>query len=136
MECAVEVRDLCKQFTAKKGPLFKRVRETTDAVKDVSFSIAKGEIFSLLGPNGAGKTTTIKMLATLLIPTAGLARVMGYDVIKQDSDVRRILTAVLPGERTLYWKLTVRENLLYFGALYGLNKRFVSRRIGELLGYF
>jgi ABC-2 type transport system ATP-binding protein len=133
---AVDVHDLQKSFTARKGPPFRKTRETVNAVGGVSFSIREGEIFSLLGPNGAGKTTCIKMLATLLIPTSGTATVLGHDVVKKEVAVRRLMTAVLPGERTLFWKLTVKENLHYFGALYGVSKAFASRRIEELASYF
>jgi ABC-2 type transport system ATP-binding protein len=133
---AVEVSDLRKQFVSKSGPLFRKKREIVHAVDGVSFSIDQGQIFSLLGPNGAGKTTCIKMLATLLIPTSGSARIFGHDVALEETTVRRLMTAVLPGERTLFWKLTVRENLRYFGALYGLSRSYTCRRIGELTSYF
>ncbi|MEE8441038.1 MAG: ABC transporter ATP-binding protein [Spirochaetia bacterium] len=133
---AIEVRDLRKTFTARKGPLFRNKKETVTAVNGVSFAIPEGEIFSLLGPNGAGKTTCIKMLATLLIPTSGTATVLGQDVVRDELAVRRLMTAVLPGERTLFWKLTVKENLHYFGALYGVGKSFAARRIAELAAYF
>ena len=129
----IEVSDLKKSFTSKTGPLFRREKSKLNAVDGVSFAIREGEIFSLLGPNGAGKTTTIKILATLLIPSDGTARVAGYDVVKEDFLVRQVLTAVLPGERTLYWKLTVKENLLYFGSLYGLARREMLSRISFLL---
>ncbi|MFP4384505.1 MAG: ABC transporter ATP-binding protein [Spirochaetia bacterium] len=136
MEQIIKVENLTKDFVIKKGPVFKKTKEILKAVDGVSFDIRKGEIFSLLGPNGAGKTTTIKMLSTLLIPTSGRAWVKGLDVVKDEFAVRQVLTAVLPGERTLYWKLTVRENLEYFGSLYGLKGSFVKRRIDELLGFF
>ena len=102
----------------------------------ISFSIEPGEIFSLLGPNGAGKTTTIKILATLLIPDSGQALVNGFDVARDDLAVRKIMTAVLPGERTLFWKLTVTENLYYFGSLYGLTHKYVKGKIDGLLQFF
>ncbi|MFW5884259.1 MAG: ATP-binding cassette domain-containing protein [Spirochaetota bacterium] len=133
---ALEVSDLRKEFTAKTGPLFRRKREVVSAVDGVDFALEQGEIFSLLGPNGAGKTTCIKMLATLLIPTSGSARVFGHDVVADEARVRRMMTAVLPGERTLFWKLTVRENLRYFGSLYGLSRSYTDARIAELTGYF
>jgi ABC-2 type transport system ATP-binding protein len=132
----INVNNLTKSFIVKKGPLFRKKKENKKAVDDVTFAIEQGEIFSLLGPNGAGKTTTIKMLATLLIPSSGNASVKGFDIVKNDHDVRKILTAVLPGERTLFWKLTVRENLLYFGSLYGLKRSYVNKKYNELLKYF
>ena len=91
---ALEVSGLRKDFVTKRGPLFHRRKETVSAVDGVSFAIDSGEIFSLLGPNGAGKTTCIKMLATLLIPTSGTARVFGLDVVRDEMEVRRRITAV------------------------------------------
>ncbi len=103
------------------------------AVDAISFSIQAGEIFGLLGPNGAGKTTTIRMLCTLLEPTGGLATVNGYDVQRQPNMVRQNLGAVLTGERSIYWKLTGRENLQYFAALYHIPPALAKPRINELL---
>lgn len=132
----IQVDNLKKSFITKKGSLFRRKKELATAVNGISFAIEKGQIFSLLGPNGAGKTTTIKILATLLIPTYGTARVKGFDVVKDDFSVRKVMTAVLPGERTLFWKLTVKENLFYFGSLYGLTRKNVKGKIDGLLQFF
>ncbi len=132
----IHVENLKKSFITKKGPLFRRKKELVRAVDGISFAVESGSIFSLLGPNGAGKTTTIRIIATLLIPTSGSARVKGFDVVKDDHEVRKILTAVLPGERTLFWKLTVQENLFYFGCLYGLTRSYVKGKIKELLQFF
>jgi ABC-2 type transport system ATP-binding protein len=87
-------------------------------VDGIDLEVERGEIFGVLGPNGAGKTTTMKMLATLLEPTAGSARILGLDVVTQAREVRRRMGAVLSDGRSLYWKLTARENLEYFAALY------------------
>ena len=116
--------------------MFRRKKELVTAVDGISFRIERGQIFSLLGPNGAGKTTIIKILATLLIPESGRACVNGFDVVKDDLAVRKVMTAVLPGERTLFWKLTVKENLFYFGSLYGLSRRSVKEKIDGLLQFF
>jgi len=132
----IQVDNLKKSFITKKGSLFRRKKELATAVNGISFAIEKGQIFSLLGPNGAGKTTTIKILATLLIPTYGTARVKGFDVVKDDFSVRKVMTAVLPGERTLFCKLTVKENLYYFGSLYGLTRKYVKGKIDGLLQFF
>ncbi|MEZ4673899.1 MAG: ATP-binding cassette domain-containing protein [Caldilineaceae bacterium] len=113
-----------------------KVHDEFVAVDDVSFAIRQGEIFGLLGPNGAGKTTTIKMLCTLLEPTAGTATVCGYDVVQQADTVRQRLGAVLTGERSIYWKLTGRENLHYFAALYHIPPAVAKERINELLARF
>ena len=103
------------------------------AVDGVSLNIRRGEIFGLLGPNGAGKSTTIRMLCTLLEPTSGTARVNGYDILKQANQVRQNLGTVLAGERSIYWKLTARENLEYFAALYHIPPAVAKKRINDLL---
>src|SRR5918911_3573418 len=120
-------------FWARLLPTRNRTVEPFVAVDGVSFSIHAGEIFGLLGPNGAGKTTTIRMLCTLLEPTSGTATVNGYDVLRQTNLVRQSLGAVLTGERSIYWKLTGRENLTYFAALYHLPPPAARQRIAELL---
>ena len=103
------------------------------AVDDVSFRLERGEVVGFLGPNGAGKTTTMRMLATLLEPTSGTATVLGSDLVRDARAIRRRLGAVLAGERSLYWKLTARENLEYFAALYHIPRPVAKRRIAELL---
>jgi len=108
-------------------------RRRTVAVEDVSFVVPGGTIFGLLGPNGAGKTTTIKMLSTLLIPTGGTATIGGFDVVRDEGRVRRQLGVVIGGDRGLYAKLSARDNLRYFGALYGLSPVVIARRIEEVL---
>ena len=130
---AVEVQSLSKIFETKEGPLLRKVRKKVVAVEAISFSVPKGEIFGLLGPNGAGKTTTIKMLCTLITPTSGDAFVNGNSVASDQQKVRESLGVMLTGERTLYWKLTGRENLEYFAALYHLDPMDSKTRIDELL---
>jgi len=95
-------------------------RPAVHAVQGVSFALARGEILGLLGPNGAGKTTTIKMIAGLLRPSEGTIQLGPYDVAAERSKAARLMGAVLEGNRNLHWKLTVRENLQYFGALKGV----------------
>lgn len=129
----VEVRSLSKTFQTREGPLFRKVPKTVVAVDQISFSVSEGEIFGLLGPNGAGKTTTVKMLCTLITPTSGDAFVNGYSIAKDQQKVRENLGVMLTGERTLYWKLTGRENLEYFAALYHLHPSHSEKRIVELL---
>jgi ABC-2 type transport system ATP-binding protein len=153
---AIEAVDLVKKFPrkqnkengkendapVKKGfrfPFFnkkadgKAETQMSTAVDGVSLNIHRGEIFGLLGPNGAGKSTTIRMLCTLLEPTSGTARVNGYDILKQADLVRQNLGTVLAGERSIYWKLTARENLEYFAALYHIPANVAQKRIKDLL---
>jgi ABC-2 type transport system ATP-binding protein len=103
------------------------------AVDGISFEVQRGELFGLLGPNGAGKTTTIKMLMTLLLPTAGTARVLGYDVVRQAREVRRRVGYVFGGDRGLYERLSALDNLRYFAELYSIPARVQRTRIAELL---
>lgn len=111
---ALRVQDVKKIYPARLG------RSEMVAVKSVSFDLKPGEILGLLGPNGAGKTTTLKMISGLLQPTSGQITVGGIDVATDRSRAVRQLGAVLEGNRNLHWKLTVRENLQYFGALKGV----------------
>ncbi len=145
---AIEADQLVKKFPSRQQPdktgapkkkfalpnPFKRTPPTLfTAVDGVSLQIHPGEIFGLLGPNGAGKSTTIRMLCTLLEPTSGTARVNGYDTVRQPNLVRQNLGTVLAGERSIYWKLTGRENLEYFAALYHIPPVVARKRIDELL---
>lgn len=149
---AIEAQDLVKKFPRKESkenkdsdganpkakkslwPFGRKAPLTyVAAVDGVSLAIEQGEIFGLLGPNGAGKSTTIRMLCTLLEPTSGTARVGGYDVVKQANLVRQNLGAVLAGERSIYWKMTARENLEYFAALYHIPADVAEKRTKALL---
>ncbi|MDP9364982.1 MAG: ABC transporter ATP-binding protein, partial [Chloroflexota bacterium] len=103
------------------------------AVEEIGFAVPAGTIFGLLGPNGAGKTTTIKMLSTLLLPTRGTASVGGFDVVREEREVRRRLGVVLGGDRGLYAQLSARDNLAYFGRLYGMTRSSIARRVEEML---
>jgi len=111
--------------------LVKRFGEL-EAVKGVSFSVKEGEIFGFLGPNGAGKTTTINMLCTLLKPTDGQAKVNGYDVIKERSQVRQSIGLVFQ-EPSLDDYLTAEQNLRFHGYAYGIPKNVLEPRLKELL---
>ena len=122
MDGQVRIEKLTKTYlTRQRRGLFKSEEKKVDALKGVSLEIQPGEIFGLLGPNGAGKTTLIKCLTTLLLPTSGEAWVNGYQLTKNDNQVRATVGCMLMGERGLYWKLTARENLNFFGALYHLS---------------
>jgi len=117
---AIEVKGLHKSFGDLK------------AVQGVSFSVQKGEIFSLLGPNGAGKTTTISMLCCLLHPDSGDALVQGHSVTEDPMSVKSVL-GVVPQEIALYEDLTARENLTFWGKMYGLRGTELNKRVKEML---
>ncbi len=102
------------------------------AVKGVSFSIKEGEIFSLLGPNGAGKTTTISMLSTLYTPTFGDATIAGHSITKDPMSVRNAI-GVVPQDLALYEELNARENLIFWGQMYGLSGSALKTRVEEVL---
>ncbi|MFC7134981.1 MULTISPECIES: ATP-binding cassette domain-containing protein [Salinibaculum] len=104
----------------------------TEAVKGISLSIPKGEFFGFLGPNGAGKTTTIKMLATLLEPTAGTVRINGYDVTSERTAVRGTI-GYMAQETSIDEELTARENLRFACEAYGVARAQREGRINELL---
>src|SRR5512135_2491830 len=97
---AIEADDLKKTFTNKVG-FWKRKSKSTTAVDGCSFAVEGGELFGLLGPNGAGKTTTVKMLSTILLPTEGSARILGYDVVRQTQEVRKRIGFTFGGARGL-----------------------------------
>jgi len=128
----VEVEELARSYRTSTGVVRRRVVEV-EAVRGVSFEIAKGELFGLLGPNGAGKTTTIKMLITLLLPTSGTARVLGFDVAREAREVRKRIGYVFGGDRGLYERLSGLDNLRYFAELYGVEPRLQKHRIQQLL---
>ncbi len=128
---AVIARHLHRVYARGRWPFWRKTPIV--AVDDISFVVPRGTIFGLLGPNGAGKTTTIKMLSTLLIPTAGSATIANYDVVRDERQVRRQLGVVLGGDRGLYAKLSARDNLVYFGNLYGMRKEAIRIRIEEML---
>jgi ABC-2 type transport system ATP-binding protein len=128
----VEAQDLHRTYRTSTGVLRRRWMNV-EAVRGVSFEIEQGELFGLLGPNGAGKTTTIKMLITLLIPTKGTARVLGYDVVKDAREVRKRIGYVFGGERGVYERLSGYDNLRYFAELYGVPPKEIRPRIDYLL---
>jgi ABC-2 type transport system ATP-binding protein len=138
---AIEVTGLTKAFrTYKKQPgiggavrgLFRRTYEQTVAVKDVRFSIESGELVGFLGPNGAGKTTTLKMLAGLLYPSAGTARVLGYVPWDRDDGYRRQFALLLGQKNQLWWDLPASESLELNAQIYGIPRAVMDRRVTEM----
>jgi linearmycin/streptolysin S transport system ATP-binding protein len=120
MPAILEVHDLVKKY----GDFA--------AVNGISFDIQEGEIFSLLGPNGAGKTTTISMLSTLSVPTGGDATIGGHSVTKEPMAVRQLI-GVVPQDIALYDDMSARENLAFWGQMYGLSGKVLSKRVDEVL---
>ena len=123
---AVEADGLGRVFEVKKRP-------EVVALSDVSLRVAAGEVHGLLGPNGAGKTTLVKILSTVLLPSAGSARVMGHDVVAETAAVRPLIGIVLGGDRGLYGRLTARQNLAYWAALYRMTPADGRQRSEALL---
>ena len=128
----VEAVDLRRTYRTTTGTVRRKALDV-EAVRGVTFGIEEGELFGLLGPNGAGKTTTIKMLITLLIPTSGEARVLGYDVVRDAREVRSRIGYVFGGDRGLYERLSALDNLRYFAELYGVEARGQRKRIEYVL---
>ncbi|GAB3816171.1 ATP-binding cassette domain-containing protein [Micromonospora zhanjiangensis] len=127
----IETRGLRKSFRSRQG----RDTKTVDAVRGVDLTVAEGEIFGFLGPNGAGKTTTLRMLATLIEPDGGDARVAGADLRTDPAEVRRRIGYVAQGGST--WdESTAREELVLQGRMYGLAKADAQRRATEALAAF
>ncbi|MEU9019676.1 ABC transporter ATP-binding protein [Actinomadura sp. NPDC048394] len=126
MEPAVHTSGLRRTYTRRR-------RDTVVALDELTLTIAQNEIHGLLGPNGAGKTTLVKILSTVLLPSAGTARVLGHDVVTATRAVRSLVGLVLGGDRGLYDRLTARRNLLFWGALYRLDGRTARARADALL---
>ncbi|EST54251.1 ABC transporter ATP-binding protein [Brevibacillus panacihumi W25] len=116
----IEVQQVTKQFGA------------FTALEDVSFRVEAGEVYGLLGENGAGKTTMMRMMATILRPTAGNIEVAGFSVIKEPNEVRRRIGILFGGDVGLYSRLTARENIAYFGSMYGMDRTAIEHRIKRL----
>ncbi len=123
-EISVEVENLRREFESKQNKVV--------ALDGVSLQVRQGEIFGVLGPNGAGKTTMIRILSTLLLPTSGRARVMGFDVAKEPEKVREVISMASGAERAGYDYISARGNLWFFSQLYGIPSEEAHVRIAEL----
>lgn len=134
-EFALEVENLQKVYRARRGNLFQRASGAVRALNGVTFRVPHGMIFGLLGPNGAGKTTLLKILSTLLAPTAGEARIEGFDVAAYPLEVRRRISMVLQ-ETAAEIFLSVRDNLLTYARFQGLESSAARRKTGELMQLF
>ena len=130
-----EVISLVKEYhnQVKKSRSLLKEKTTKLAVNNISMDIREGKIIGLLGINGAGKTTTIKMLSSLLKPTSGELIIDGIDGVENPFEIKKRVNMVAGGERALYWKMTAKENLVYFGTLYNIPKKELEIRISELL---
>jgi ABC-2 type transport system ATP-binding protein len=128
----IEVDDLTRRYRSRTGT-FRRRAAIVEALQGVSFAVERGELFGLLGPNGAGKTTMIKVLTTLLLPTSGTARVLGFDVRREARRIRGRIGYVFGGDRGLYDRLSALDNLRYFADLYKVAPRERRARIESLL---
>ena len=127
MNAMLEARDLAKTYKSKDG-------EEVEAVKGIDLEIKKGEIFSLLGPNGAGKSTTISMISGLIEPTRGDAWIGGFSITDNPIEAKKLL-GVIPQEIALYPDLSARQNLEFFGRMYGLGGKDLGRRVDEILAF-
>jgi ABC-2 type transport system ATP-binding protein len=132
----VEAQELTKSYPSggliRKWSRRWRGQEQT-ALKGVSFTIHAGEMVGLLGPNGAGKTTLLKILATMLYPTSGRLRVAGKDALRHAAEIRRAIGVITSDERSFYWRLTGRQNLEFFAAIWDVPAPVARVKIGELL---
>lgn len=120
----ISVHSLEKSFQEKK------------VLDKISFQIKKGEVVGLLGENGAGKTTLMRLISTLMVPSAGKIIVDGLDTVKQQQEVRKKIAVLFGGETSLYQRLTARENIYYFGRLYNMPEKEMERRLEGLASYF
>ncbi|MFA6216200.1 MAG: ABC transporter ATP-binding protein [Candidatus Omnitrophota bacterium] len=141
MNPILEVNAITKNFFSP--PSFKQLfrgnkkKETpVRALENISFSLKPGEIISLLGPNGAGKTTLLKIIVKLLLPDQGSIIVNGYTSEVNDEKIKSTLGIATSAERSFYARLSGRQNLEFFAALYGLNKKQTKNKIQELGGFF
>ncbi|RJQ47189.1 MAG: ABC transporter ATP-binding protein [Nitrospiraceae bacterium] len=135
----IETVNLSKNFPVLKGYrdifLHPFRKKEIRALHDVTIQINEGDIFGLLGPNGAGKTTLIKILCTLVLPSAGSAYVKGLNVTRDEQSIRKLIGYVISEERSFYWRLSGRQNLNFFAKLNNIPNREAGQRIERLLDF-
>jgi ABC-2 type transport system ATP-binding protein len=133
---AISIRNLSKTYPVpfrRLRAFFRRsVKDPVEALRDVSFEVETGEIFGLIGRNGVGKTTLTKIVATLVQPTTGSVSLHGHDSVNDDEDVRRQIGLATAEERSFYWRLTSKQNLMFFARLHGLSDRVAKQRIKDV----
>lgn len=125
--------NLYKEYHVTKGKFFNKKVERHEAVKGANIKIEKGQIVGLLGVNGAGKTTIIKMLTTMISPSSGTILIDDIDAVKKHMDAKKKINLITGGERNIYWRLTAKENLEYFGSLYGIPPKELEKKIIDTL---
>ncbi len=132
MDEVIQVQNLRREYIKSKG-FIKRKKTITHAVDGITFDVKRGEVFGLLGENGAGKTTTIKMLITMLAPTSGVCKVLGYNTFGEEKKIRSRINFIFGGEMGVYRRLSARDNLQYFANLYSMPSHLAKKKIGEIL---
>ncbi len=132
-DCIVSLRGISKRFSEPLTNPFRK-RKSLQALSSVDMDIPTGKVTCLLGPNGAGKTTLIKILSCLITPDEGEVRFRGAVVSGDGKAIQGSIGLVTPNERSFYWRLTGRENLNFFGSLYGLRGRALAQRVEGALG--
>src|SRR5262245_65620286 len=124
---AVDAHDLRKTFTSGWWG-----RRRTEALRGASLQVPRGAIYGLLGPNGAGKTTLLSILATLLLPDGGAATILGHDIVREATAIRRRLN-MASGNASFVWSLRPAEVLTFYGGLYGLHGSVLRQRVASLI---
>jgi ABC-2 type transport system ATP-binding protein len=137
----LKVNNITKDFSSpfslrQLATLDLKRRPVTRALNNVSFSLPQGSTLAVLGPNGAGKTTLLKVISTLILPEKGTVEINGLTLGKDDEQIKARIGLVASCERSFYWRLTGKQNLEFFAAMYGLYGKFARQRIEELIRLF
>jgi ABC-2 type transport system ATP-binding protein len=134
---AIETENVSKKFkiTKRYRELFFHPfkKDGITAIENITIQVKKGEIFGLLGPNGAGKTTLIKILSTLISPTSGSVFINGDNLRYHENEIKKIIGYITSEERSFYWRLTGRQNLIFFAALFNLSRNEAKYKIDSVL---